>query len=71
MKNYHDLRYRDYIIYQWSWSDQWTWRHSDIEKDAPRGKQASIEDCMRAIDDIYLDEAHKTFSRLYPQEAAR
>ena len=31
MKNYHDLRYRDYFIYQWGWSDQWTWRHANID----------------------------------------
>ena len=70
MKNYHDLRYRDYFIYQWGWSDQWTWRHANIDGGGWIGKAPSIEACMRAIDDLYLDEAHAALSKV-GQEAAR
>lgn len=72
MKNYHDLRYRDYIIYQRGWSNRWMWQHSSYDGpgDDRSGEALSIEGCMLAIDDIYLDEAHEVLSKI-GKEAAR
>lgn len=73
MRTYHDLRYRDYVIYQWGWSDQWAWKHADYggAGDTRKGRAGTIEACMQAIDNRYLDEAIEVLSRPYPSEVDR